>query len=372
VLASIMPNLLGQDAAGRIAGTVVDPSGAVIASVRITVTNTGTGVGRETVSNTEGNYQIPDLPIGIYRVTAEKSGFAKLVTSDQKLLIGQTLRIDLPMEVGTTTETVRVEEVASAVETASATLGQSVTSRTLVNMPLNGRNVLDLALLQPGVTETNADSAQGGAGRFSIGGGRTDSVTYLLDGGVNNHILDNGVVYTPNPDTVAEFRLLTSNYTAEYGRNGSGVVSVVTKSGTNDIHGSLFEFLRNDAFNANTFFNNANGQPVPILKRNQFGATIGGPISIPKLFSGRDRFFFFIGYQGQRLVQTVQNVGVTTFTPSELGGDFSHASNGGPDPKVASFLQANPSSSLIPRSPHRLSLIRPGLTPSRRITSRQG
>jgi hypothetical protein len=335
-------SVLGQDATGRIAGTVVDQSGAVIAGVTITVTNVGTGISRGIVSDNEGNYLVVDLPIGNYRVTAEKAGFTKLLTGDQKLLIGQTLRVDLSMAVGATTEVVQVQEVASTVETVSSTLGQSVTSRTLVNMPLNGRNVLDLALLQPGVTETNADSAQGGAGRFSIGGGRTDSVTYLLDGGVNNHILDNGVVYTPNPDTVAEFRLLTSNYTAEYGRNGSGVVSVVTKSGTNDIHGSLFEFVRNDAFNANTFFNNENGQPVPILKRNQFGATIGGPISIPKLFSGRDRFFFFIGYQGQRLVQTVQNAGVTTFTPAELKGDFSNALNGGPDPKVAAFLQANP------------------------------
>ncbi len=335
-------SLSGQNATGRITGTVTDPSGGVIGSARITVTNADTGASRETTSDKDGNYQVLDLPIGTYRLSAEKAGFAKLITGDQKLLIGQTLRTDLPMSVGSATETVSVEATGGGVETVNATLGQSVTSRPLVNMPLNGRNVLDLALLQPGITETNADSAQGGAGRFSVAGGRTDSVTYLLDGGVNNHILNNDVVYTPDPDEVAEFRLLTSNYTAEYGRNGSGIISVVTKSGTNQVHGSLFEFVRNDAFNANTFFNNLNGLPVPILKRNQFGATIGGPISIPKLFSGHDRFFFFVGYQGQRLVQTVQNAGVTVYTPAELGGDFSHAVNAGPDPNVASFLQANP------------------------------
>jgi hypothetical protein len=335
-------SLSGQDATGRITGTVLDPSGAVIIGAKITVTNAGTGAVRQTTSDKEGNYQVLDLPIGTYRLSAEKSGFAKLITGDQKLLIGQTLRADLPMSVGSATETVSVVASTGGVETVNATLGQSVTSRTLINMPLNGRNVLDLALLQPGITETNADSAQGGAGRFSVGGGRTDSITYLLDGGVNNHILNNDVVFTPNPDEVAEFRLLTSNYTAEYGRNGSGIISVVTKSGTNQVHGSLFEFVRNNAFNANTFFNNLNGLPVPILKRNQFGATLGGPISIPKLFSGHDRFFFFVGYQGQRLVQTVQNPGVTVFTPAELGGDFSHAVNGGPDPRVASFLEANP------------------------------
>jgi hypothetical protein len=332
----------GQNATGRISGTVMDPTGAVISGAKITVTNTGTGASRETTSDNEGNYQVLDLLIGTYRVTCEKAGFAKMITGEQKLLIGQTLRTDMTMSVGATTETVEVEATAASVETVNATLGQSVTSRPLVNMPLNGRNVLDLALLQPGITETNADSAQGGAGRFSVAGGRTDSVTYLLDGGVNNHILNNDVVYTPNPDEIAEFRLLTSNYTAEYGRNGSGIISVVTKSGTNQVHGSLFEFVRNNAFNANTFFNNENGQPVPILKRNQFGATIGGPISIPKLISGRDKFFFFIGYQSQRLVQTVQNPAVQVYTPAELGGDFSHAVNGGPDPAVASFLQANP------------------------------
>ena len=335
-------SLYGQNATGRIIGTVLDPTGAVVGGAKITVANTGTGASRETTSDKEGNYQVLDLVIGTYRVSAEKAGFAKLITGEQQLLIGQTLRIDLSMSVGSTSETVDVDATVSSVETVDSALGHSVTSRPLVNMPLNGRNVLDLALLQPGITETNADSAQGGAGRFSVAGGRTDSITYLLDGGVNNHILNNDAVFLPNPDEIAEFRLLTSNYTAEYGRNGAGIISVVTKSGTNQVHGSLFEFVRNDAFNANTFFNNLNGQPVPILKRNQFGATIGGPISIPKLFSGHDRFFFFIGYQGQRLVQTVQNAGVTVFTPAELNGDFSHAVNGGPDPKVAGFLQANP------------------------------
>jgi hypothetical protein len=330
----------GQDATGRILGTVTDPTGAVVPGAKVTITNVDTGSNRETRSDRDGNYQVVDLPIGAYHVSAEATGFSKAVTADYKLQINQNLRIDLALKVGATTEVVRVEGEAAGVETVNATLGQSVTSRPLVNMPLNGRNVLDLALLQPGVTETNPDSTA--AGNFSVAGGRTDSVTFLLDGGINNHILNNGVVFTPNPDTVAEFRILTSNYTAEYGRNGAGIVSIVTKSGTNSVHGSLFEFVRNDVFNANTFFNNANGQPKPLLKRNQFGATIGGPISIPKLFSGHDRFFFFIGYQGQRLVNTSINQAVPTFTPGQLRGDFSQFNSGAPDPGVASFLQANP------------------------------
>ena len=148
---------------------------------------------------------------------------------------------------------------------------------------MNGRNVLDLALLGPGVTETNGDSSAGGS--YSIGGRRSDSVTFLLDGSVNNNLLNNGVVYNPNPDTIAEFRILKSNYSAEYGRNAGGVISVVTKSGTNTFHGSGFDFLRNDAFNANSFFNKIDGLPRNDLRRNQYGGTLGGPIKKDRLFS---------------------------------------------------------------------------------------
>jgi hypothetical protein len=168
---------------------------------------------------------------------------------------------------------------------------------------------------------------------------------------LNNNLLDNSVVFNPNPDTIAEFRILESNYSAEYGRNGGGVISVVTKSGTNTWHGSAFEFVRNDDFNANTFFNNENGLSRNVLKRNQYGGTFGGPISIPKLVNGKDRFFFFVGYQGQRLsLQNTTGEG-TVFTPAQLNGDFSGVQGGfqpgnacpNADANVAAFLQANPS-----------------------------
>src|ERR1019366_7263212 len=216
---------------------------------------------------------------------------------------------------------------AGGVETVNPTLGQSVTSRPIVNMPLNGRNVLSLALLQPGLTEDNPDNTAGNGLGFSVGGGRSDSITYLLDGGLNNDLLTNGVVLNPNPDSVAEFRILTSDYTAEYGRNGAGVITVVTKSGTNDFHGSAFEFLRNTDFDANSYFNIQAGIPRNNLKRNQFGATFGGPIV-------KSRLFFFVSYQGQRQIQTDVLPQQQTFTTAELGGDFSQAVNGGPDPNV--------------------------------------
>lgn len=331
-----------QEASGKVLGTITDPRGGVIPGVKVTVTNTATQVSRDTTTDQDGFYQVISLPIGNYRVTAEHPGFRKGVTDEHKLLINQALRVDIQMELGSATETVEVTAQVAGVETVNSTLGQSVTSRPLVNLPLNGRNVLQLALLQPGVVEVNPDST--GAGAFGIAGGRSDSVTFLLDGGVNNNLLSNGIVLNPNPDTVAEFRLLTSNYSAEYGRNAGGIISVVTKSGTNSLHGSAFEFLRNDALNANTFFRNRDGLPREILKRNQFGFTVGGPILIPKVVDGRDRFFFFFGYQGQRLVAQQSTAAVNVFTPAEVNGDFSlsNSTRTGPDAGVVAFLNKFP------------------------------
>ncbi|MGA3089656.1 MAG: carboxypeptidase regulatory-like domain-containing protein [Terriglobales bacterium] len=325
-----------QDATGRIFGTVYDQQGAVIPEVQITVTNIATHDARTATSNKEGTFQLLALPIGNYKVTAEHAGFRTVASSEQKLLINQALRIDFKMEVGAASQTVEVGAEAAPVETVNPTLGQSITGRTLTNMPLNGRDMLDLALLQPGVTESNDDNA--GAGNYSIAGGRTDSVTFLLDGGLNNDLLDNSNVLDPNPDAVAEFRILTSDYTAEYGRNGGGVISVVTKSGTNQIHGSLFEFIRNGAFDANDYFNKEQAPELPRLdlKRNQFGATLGGPII-------RDKFFFFLAYQGQRQVKANPIIDSPVYTPQELNGDFSNAASGGtPDSGVVAFLTENP------------------------------
>ena len=343
-----------QQATGKIIGGVTDPQGAIVPGAKVTVTNTNTQttqITRDTVANDEGNYQILSLPIGTYRVTIERQGFKKFVSDGNKLEINQVLRVDAPLEIGSPSEVVDVTGQAAAVETVNPTLGRSVTSRPIVDLPLNGRNVLNLALLMPGVTETNPSDGGGGQG-YTIAGSRSDAVTYLLDGGVNNNLLSNRVVFNPNPDTVAEFRILESNYTAEYGRNGGGIISVVTKSGTNDLHWSLFEFLRNEKLNANSFFNNLRGLPRELLKRNQFGGTVGGPIVLPRFGEGgsnilnlRDKAFFFGSYQGQRLVQTQTTALITVFTPAELAGDFSrsNAARNGPDARIVSFLNANPS-----------------------------
>ena len=332
-----------QTSTGRAIGTVMDVQGAAIAGAKVTVTNTATSFHWETISGSDGSYQVLDLPIGTYSVTAEHEGFTKAVTAPLPLEINQTLRIDVHMKVGSVSEVVTVEAAALRVETFNPTVGGTVTGATVQNLPLNGRNTLDLALTMPGVTPA-APLPVGGngvpTGGLSVAGGRDDSVTYLLDGGDNTSLTYGAPVVSPNPDTVAEFRILSNNYTAEFGRSAGGVVSVVTKSGTNRFHGTLFDYLRNDAFNANNFFNKSNGTivPRPVLKRNQFGGTIGGPITIPGVLNGKDRFFFFFGYQGQRQTSvTVGNV-QTVYTPAELTGDFSHSASGAPDPGVVCFL----------------------------------
>ncbi len=260
-------------------------------------------------------------------------GFEEItVESKSPLEINQTLRVDVRLQVGKISGEVTVESNAVQVETENATVGATVSGQAIFELPLNGRDPMDLLKTQSGITPTNPDSSA--AGNYSIGGMRTDSVTYLLDGGINNNLLSNGVVADPNPDAVAEFRVLESNYSAEYGRNAGGIVSVVTKSGTNQFHGTAYDYVRNNYFDANTFFNNQQDLPVPVLKRNQFGVTLGGPIL-------KNKLFFFFSYEGQRQTQLeTPNPGkVTTFTPAEANGDFSQSANAS---LVAAFLQNNP------------------------------
>jgi outer membrane receptor protein involved in Fe transport len=274
-------------------------------------------------------------------VSAQATGFSKAITRPGTALeINQTLRVDLSLAVGAASINITVEGQATNVETGNSTVGGTVTGEAIYELPLNGRNTLDLLATQPGVTVTNPDS--GAAGTYSIGGGRTDSVTYLLDGGLNNDLLDNSVVVNPNPDAVAEFRVLESTYGAEYGRNAGGIVSIVTKSGTNQLHGTIYDYVRNTDFDANDFFNNQEGLSRAVLQRNQYGGTFGGPIVIPHIVDGRNKLFFFFAFQGQKQTQVQLEGKVQTYTTAEAMGNFSQAAGGGPDPAVVAFLQANP------------------------------
>jgi outer membrane receptor protein involved in Fe transport len=332
----------GQDATGRVVGIVYDPSGAVVAGVRIVVTNAATQISRETVTDSNGYYQVLALPVGDYTVSADLQGFTAIKTKPNHLEINESLKIDLRLEVGKATETVVVESSAHAIETVNSTLSSTVSDRVVQDMPLNGRNTLNLVLLQPGVMPgDNPGNASGGGATdshgltmgFSIGGGRTDSNTFILDGGLNNNLLNNAVVYNPNPDTVQEFKVLTSNFGAEYGRSAGGIVTVVTKSGTNEFHGTAFEFNRNTDYNANDFFSNMNGQPRDNLKRNQYGGTLGGPIK-------KNKLFFFVSYEGQKQTELQPSGSVPVFTTAELtNGDFTGTPH---EADVKAFLAANP------------------------------
>jgi hypothetical protein len=337
----LAPASRAQDATGKIAGNITDASGAVIPGAKVVVTNLDNQTTKQGATTSQGFYQVLQLPIGHYEVSAEAPGFSRSIARPSSSLeINQTLRVDLTLDVGATTTNVTVESQAIGVETGNSTVGGVVSGEAIFELPLNGRNTLDLLATQPGVTVTNPDSTA--TGNYSIGGGRTDSVTYLLDGGLNNDLLNNAVVVNPNPDAVAEFRVLESTYGAEYGRNAGGIVSIVSKSGTNQLHGTAYDYVRNTDFDANDFFNNQQGQPRGVLQRNQYGGTLGGPIVIPHIVDGRNKLFYFFSYQGQKQNQVQLEGLVQTYTPAEAKGNFSQAVNGGPDPNVVAFLEANP------------------------------
>lgn len=322
-------------------GSVVDQNGSLVSAVKITLLNVDQGLKRETATNEGGYFTVPLLQPGHYVITAQKDGFAVSEITDVVLHVGDVRGIDVRLQISAAPIEIQVSATGQSVETVSTSLGEVVTGDVVRNAPLNGRDIRDLALLQAGVTPADQDFV--GPGTFNINGNRADSVGYLLDGGLNNDLIDNRAVYVPNPDTVAEFRILTSNYPAEYGRNAGGVITVVTQSGTNKFHGTAFDFLRNKVLDANSYFNKQNGLPRNDLKRNQFGGTLGGPLTIPHVMDGKDRYFFFVGYQGERITEDLTEHNVVVFTPAELNGDFSHAAPGGaPDLNVAAFLQANP------------------------------
>lgn len=326
-------------------GSVSDPSGGLVPGVHITLLNLDQGLKRETSSNEEGYFSVPFLQPGNYVVTAEKNGFAVAEVKDVILHVGDVRGLSIRLQISAVPEQIEVSGTRQPVETVSPALAKVVTGEVVRNAPLDGRDIRNLALLQPGVAPADLDFL--GAGAFTMSGNRGDSVNYLLDGGLNNDLVDNRTVYSPNPDTVAEFRVITSNYPAEYGRNSGGVITVATQSGTNQFHGGAFDFLRNDALDANSFFNKLNGLPRSVLKRNQFGGTFGGPFPLSHDSPRKGRYFFFVGYQGERQVQDLVQHDTPTFTPAELGGDFSRSGRdtGGnpiPDPNVATFLGAFP------------------------------
>src|ERR1700756_1144348 len=280
--------VLAQDT-GSITGTVTDPTGAAVAGAQVTVASPDHGIDRHSVTNSSGEYNQSGLPGGSYDIAVTAGGFKKYQVKGVKLDVAQKARVDVALQVGAATTEVVVEGTAVAqVETQSSDLSGTVSGTQISQLQLNGRNFTQLVTLVPGVvSQTGQDEGTVGVYgnvAYSMNGGRTEYNNWEIDGGDN---MDNGSNATlnvyPNLDAIAEFKVLTSNYGAQYGRNGSGTVEVETKSGTNAFHGDVFYFGRNDVFNARNFFD-APGEKVPTFKKHDFGYTIGGPIWRDKTF----------------------------------------------------------------------------------------
>ena len=308
---------------GSLLGVITDSNGAVVSSANVRVTDTDTGLIKNTVTTTEGTYLVPLLPVGHYSVSVEANGFKSFTRTDVLVAVAQNIRVDVRLQVGGVDQTITVEGNGVNIETTNATLGQTIDTARLNSLPLNGRNALGLLGTLPGVAVSNTPTyvtwARSGPS-FSISGSRTDFGNLMLDGTTFTDAISNTSQNLPTVDALQEFRVLTDSYGAEYGRAGGSVILAITKSGTNQFHGSLWEYLRNDAFDASNAFTPA-GTRKPLLRQNQFGGDIGGPIVLPK-YNGRNKTFFFFGYEGLRIHQ--QNLTVAyPLTAAQRTGDFS-------------------------------------------------
>src|SRR5712671_3331499 len=307
-----------QSTGGRILGRVADSSGAVLASVKVTAANEATGIARETKTDASGDYFLLEVPVGTYTLSFDLSGFKTLVRKNVVLDVNQVITLNTTMQIGTSKEVVEVTSEAPLVDTTSTQLGAVVNDRTVTQLPLNARDTYQFLQLQPGVMSTvgSPNSVVYGtdrAGAVSVNGGRGRSNNFSVNGGDANDQFVNLPTVQPSPDSIEEFRVLTNTFDAEYGRNSGSVVNVVTKSGTNSIHGNMYEFFRNTVLNANPYcFTAVQGIPCdkPKFNQNQFGGTFGGPIV-------KDRTFFFASYEGRRIRQGIPSPLVFVPTASE-------------------------------------------------------
>ncbi|MCC7154238.1 MAG: TonB-dependent receptor [Bryobacterales bacterium] len=315
--------LNAQTATGQITGTISDASGAVIPGAKVTVNSEQTGLSRSTTANSTGNYAFPLLPVGVYTVTVEQQGFSTAKRTNINLNVDQVLRLDLELSVGTTTETVNVEAAAVAIDSETAAIGQVVSQRQVTQLPLNGRNFLQLLFIGAGAVETSGEQGsmrQGAGNAISINGSRPTSNNYLLDGTSNTDTALGTPSAILSVDAIQEFKEQTTTYSAEYGFSANQI-NIVSKSGTNNLHGAVFWFLRNDALDANTYFNNLTGSKKSKLRQNQPGFVAGGPVWIPKLYDGRNKTFWLANYEGVRVRTAFQDF-LNIPTPDQLAGKF--------------------------------------------------
>src|SRR5713226_5951941 len=330
IVLGVTGQAFGQNA--TVVGTITDPSGAAVANATITITHTETGKVYHLTSSSDGQYVAPDLPIGHYNVKVEASGFKAAEQRGVVLQVGDRTRLDYQMSMGGASETITVEANAVQVQTDSGELSNVITDQQVSQLAVNGRSIYQLAQLTPGASSQITgfvNTPVGGNSNVEFNGMRQNHNIYLLDGGEDDDRGGaGGMSIAPSTDAIAEFRALTSNYSADYGLSSAATMTMVLKAGTNTLHASAWEFNRNDAFDARNFFNpgtNLNGSPnkVAKLRLNVFGFNVGGPVTFGKLYNpDRKRTFFFYNMEWRRLIQGNLNNSQTVPDPATYGGNF--------------------------------------------------
>lgn len=320
---SCIGTVFGQEAStGTILGKVTDSTTAVISNASVTITNTNTGSTRALQTNSVGEYNAPELQPGPYKITVKVAGFNTYI-SNLTLVVAQQARADAMLKPGAGVETVQVDASAVALDTDTSSVSQLVSEKQVNQLPLNGRNFLSLLFIGAGAVQTVGEQGQmrGGEGNaISINGGRPESNNYTLDGMVNTDTALNTPAVILSQDAIQEFKVQSETYSAEFGFSANQI-NIVSKSGTNQLHGAVFEFLRNDALDASTHFQ----ERKPVLRQNQFGFVIGGPVFFPKLYDGRNKTFFLANYEGWRISLGTSPSNVNVPNVAQLGGNFSNS-----------------------------------------------
>ena len=324
--------LHSQTSDGTVSGFVTDPSGAGVPNAKVVLTNTATQVAVNTQTNSAGFYSFQYVIPGTYQISVEAPGFQKMVHPNVQVQVAQSVRQDFGLQVGQAQQEVTVTSGAEMVQADNSTIGTVIDQREIEELPLNGRNPLALVALTPGVVP-QGQSQQNGAGtnnsaygNFQIGGGTANQSAWMLDGASMVIPFGHAVELIPSQEAVKEFNVLENDLPPQYGETAGGVINLTTKTGTNELHGDLYEFLRNKDLNANTFFNNRSGVPTGAFTQNQFGGTLGGPVVIPKVYNGKNKTFFFVNYEGYRLRQG-QGIILSVPTQAMRNGNFQGVAN---------------------------------------------
>src|SRR6185295_3788817 len=350
------PSALAQSTA-TLQGTVSDSKGAVLPNATVIVRNRSTSSERTTQTDSDGNYQVAALPVGVYTIEVQAQGFKTQVADQVTLEVARTIVQNFQLDIGAISEQVLVSSDIPVIETTTTSVGTVINQRTVQEIPLNGRHFVDLGLLIPGSVTPPQNgfltAPLRGQGSFAINtaGNREDTVNFMINGINLNDMVQNQITFQPSINTVQEFKADNSTFSAEYGRNSGAIVNIATRSGGNDYHGELFEYLRNDALDARNFFNfcppglvTCKNQGRPPFKRNQFGGNIGGPINLPHFgeggspfsYHGKNKSFFFFSYEGLRQRQGLTLPTVTVPTDAQRAAVT--------DPSIQKLL------ALIPRS----------------------